>query len=494
MKTTNLKHTISSATLMTVLLFFGTTLGGDDYELIVPPGDTTLIWETAGWTGGPNPYPGEEDSANITRANGQNSFLSILPGERTIANLSYTGGTNQLRIMNQNTGELSTLIVTGEIRAHSGTLFFTKSGSSHRFAVDTQSLYLESGVIVRLGLSGAPIEFISQNTHIEEGAKLELGAHSSYESGIQLGKMTNLGTFDLGGGTGVFVNPYDVSVTSLSGSETSVVTTLSTGTGTNPLPTLRIQGGNTELADYEGVISDGVGQVSLTKEGSGVQQLSNANTYSGGTTISGGVLRVANTTGSALGTGAVNVTGGGTLSGNGIVALESQISVGNNGSIAPGAGSESGFSSLSLSGEHTGSDVILVMEEGSSFTFNLGAENASDHIEFTWYTAGDLVLNGSNILVNATNVEEGIYTLFSFLDANGDAIASGLTGGLAAGSGFDGYLTTFHFHNDQLAEGYGTISMEVSVIPEPAWMVGFMGILLGVWVSGSRLAKRRNSK
>ncbi len=57
-------------------------------------------------------------------------------------------------------------------------------------------------------------------------------------------------------------------------------------------PTLTI-GSNNASGNFAGVIQNSSGTVSLTKAGSGVQVLSNANTYSGATNITGGTLRLA---------------------------------------------------------------------------------------------------------------------------------------------------------------------------------------------------------
>ncbi|MFO0811428.1 MAG: autotransporter-associated beta strand repeat-containing protein [Gemmataceae bacterium] len=88
------------------------------------------------------------------------------------------------------------------------------------------------------------------------------------------------------------------------------------------------------------------GAGSLTKVGSGVAVLTNANTYTGGTTVGAGVLRVNNTTGSGTGTGLLSVLGtgtagsGGTLTGGGFiggsVAISSVATATRGGTLAPG--------------------------------------------------------------------------------------------------------------------------------------------------------------
>src|SRR5262249_1870626 len=67
-------------------------------------------------------------------------------------------------------------------------------------------------------------------------------------------------------------------------------------------------GASNANATYAGTISDGSGNIALTKSGNGAQTLAANNSYSGGTTVTGGTL-TANTTG-AFGTGSVNINGG----------------------------------------------------------------------------------------------------------------------------------------------------------------------------------------
>ncbi len=94
-------------------------------------------------------------------------------------------------------------------------------------------------------------------------------------------------------------------------------------------------GSNNRSTTFSGVIQDGgISQGtggSLTKIGTGIWQLSGANTYSGGTTVSEGTLTIGNTTGSGTGSGPVQVNSG-TLTGPGIIA----------GAVTIGSGSGTG--------------------------------------------------------------------------------------------------------------------------------------------------------
>ncbi len=80
------------------------------------------------------------------------------------------------------------------------------------------------------------------------------------------------------------LNHFSQSVGALNG--IGVVDSSTAGT-----PTLTI-GSNNASGNFAGVIQNSSGTVSLTKAGSGVQVLSNANTYSGATNITGGTLRL----------------------------------------------------------------------------------------------------------------------------------------------------------------------------------------------------------
>ena len=91
-------------------------------------------------------------------------------------------------------------------------------------------------------------------------------------------------------------------------------------TRTTTSDTLAIGSGNGSGV-FSGTIQNGTsGSLFLLKTGSGMQELSGANSHSGGTTVSQGTLRVSNATGSATGSGSVQVFTGATLTGSGSIA------------------------------------------------------------------------------------------------------------------------------------------------------------------------------
>lgn len=80
---------------------------------------------------------------------------------------------------------------------------------------------------------------------------------------------------------------------------------------------------------YSGLIT---GNLEINKLGAGTQELTVANSYTGGTMITAGTLRVSNISGSATGSGAVTVDASGTLAGTGIVGGDVVV----NGQVTPG--------------------------------------------------------------------------------------------------------------------------------------------------------------
>jgi len=98
--------------------------------------------------------------------------------------------------------------------------------------------------------------------------------------------------------------------------------------------TYTIGGANTNT-EFDGVIHDGSANPSVViKTGTGLLNLTGANTYSGGTTITGGTLQVNNSSGSGTGSGTVTVASGGMLAGGGIIS--GPVAVQGGGSLSPG--------------------------------------------------------------------------------------------------------------------------------------------------------------
>lgn len=122
-----------------------------------------------------------------------------------------------------------------------------------------------------------------------------------------------------------------------------------------------------------GVTSDGGLQVF----GSGVLELTGANTYKGNTVLNAGVLRLNNTVGSATGLGSVLVQGG-TLAGTGHIGSNALVSLAmSSGAISPGnsAGTLS-IGGLGVVGLHGGEIVMELGSQSDLITFS----SLSDHL------------------------------------------------------------------------------------------------------------------
>ncbi|MCA9251605.1 MAG: hypothetical protein R3E58_19175 [Phycisphaerae bacterium] len=96
--------------------------------------------------------------------------------------------------------------------------------------------------------------------------------------------------------------------------------------------TVGVNGGNSTVEALIENSSAGAG--SIRKEGSGVLELRNANTYSGNTSVYGGTLLANNTMGTATGSSNVHIRNGGTLGGDGSVSNLAVVY--NGGTVTPG--------------------------------------------------------------------------------------------------------------------------------------------------------------
>jgi autotransporter-associated beta strand protein len=169
-------------------------------------------------------------------------------------------------------------------------------------------------------------------------------------------------------------------------------------------------GGANLNTEFDGVIANGTaGATSVTKVGTGVLNLTGANTYTGTTTVSNGTLLV---NGSTAGSG-VLVNTAGILGGAGTIG-DPTVTVGSGGHTLPGGnlGNTSGVTTTMSSN--------LVYNAGAEADFNLN--NA--------YNAGNDRINVSqNLNGNGTSV--GIYVSNGTLDTNHDYVLF-TTGGTVA--------------------------------------------------------------
>lgn len=236
-------------------------------------------------------------------------------------------------------------------------------------------------------------------------------------------------------------------------------------------------GGNNQNTVYSGVLSGGNGKI--IKTGTGTLTLTENNTYTGSTTVTAGRLQIntARVAGnSGTGTGAVNVTGG-ALGGDGIIRVgtNNKITVNSGAYISPGDRRGNTLGTLVLDGGGT-TAALLTMDAGAKFSFRLGADFESDHIDF-WNYAGssDFVLNNNVIDIIALNgATEGTYTLFNFYGDSG-------TDEKPLGFSSSGLVVYFlNGGSGTLEYSYNRINLIVTNIPEPSTWALLGGSMIAV--------------
>ncbi|MDD4890658.1 MAG: PEP-CTERM sorting domain-containing protein, partial [Phycisphaerae bacterium] len=188
---------------------------------------------------------------------------------------------------------------------------------------------------------------------------------------------------------------------------------------------------------FSGVISNTTGTLKLVKNGGYTQELTGANTYSGGTDINNGLLKVNNVSGSGLGTGPVNVNNGGTLGGTGAITAAVEIKSGGHGAPGNSVGSQSVTS--------------LTLDSGSilDFEFNTGLGTPNDQYLVT--ASGGLTINGGQFnLYNEGNTSifstNGTYKLMQYAGSIGGTGIGALS--VATGSQVAGHTYTFNTTSD----------------------------------------------
>lgn len=301
---------------------------------------------------------GANDYDGITTVNagrlalGHNSALGDTGASTTVASGGHLELNNGVTI----TGESATISGTGAaagagsfrgaLQAGNGATA-TWAGNVLLGIADTRIGAQANGVLSVTGVIGDGEETFDLNISADgtngivvlSGANTYGGATEIIRGTLRLGATDTLPTgslLDVDAANGV----TDVAILDLasyhqtvSGIQDSATTNVG-GTITNSVAAsnsvLTVNG--TADTTYDGLIQDGVGTVSLTKDGNGIQTLNGANTYTGTTSILGGTLRINGNQSSA--TGAVSVSNGGTLGGTGTIGAA--ITVASGGTVAPG--------------------------------------------------------------------------------------------------------------------------------------------------------------
>lgn len=205
-----------------------------------------------------------------------------------------------------------------------GILLLAKASSFSPDVHAVSSLTVNSGGTARLGGTGGDQIYDGPTIHVNTGGTFDLNGRDEMIAGLR------------GGGT----------ITNDSAGGDSLLTV---GFFASP----------SETHDFGGVITDGAGghEMSLVKEGEGMQVLSGISTYTGDTTVFKGTLVV---NGSISGSFATIVSPGATLAGMGAAGF-TQVQDG--GILAPGFGSTTGALTI---------DGGLNLDSGSTTQLQLG--------------------------------------------------------------------------------------------------------------------------
>ncbi|HWL52893.1 MAG TPA: PEP-CTERM sorting domain-containing protein [Chthoniobacteraceae bacterium] len=493
--------------LLSTLLCLGSlSLYGADYRLTTVAGGN---WDTRNWqlepgTGPGGAFPGANSSMTDSILDISGGTMTIfLNGDRTVMNLGKTGG-NNTRFQNTE-GQSDTLTVTGDMNVDTGTFLLRSSTSEQypdtRLTVDIKgNLYLGSTAPQANTHNG---RLTLGETDAYRNVTLKVGGTTTiqgYAGGISLASSATPANTQVHLGRLIFDLPTlesgnpAVGVTLAAGtliSVASIETTANDTRGTFIGPTtpesgpppetarIRIDGGNGAFV-YGGRFSY---HLAIEKTGDNVQVFSraNGNSYSEGTVVTRGVLAITNTSGSGLGTGAAEISGEGVLAGSGRVRLGegNTVTVKAGGVIAPGEADRrmnpeiQSFQQLTLDGlnQTAQAPAILEMEEGASFLFRVDENGGSDSLRFLNYQTGGLLLAAGGIRIDISGelAENTTYTLMTF------SADSGLEEGLVMGSGFDGYMATFHYDDPR------AITMTIAAIPEPSTVGLLLISALGSW-------------
>lgn len=451
-------------------------------------------WTNLTWT--PEGSPGSEDHVSLNSTGTGNAHLR-LNSNLVLGDFSVTSSSLFLIQSEVGTGITSLEVQKLSYAGMNNLSFYNRTDNdndNHKLSVLAASLEIGGTVsgssAINLGTSSLPLTSftVSGTSHIDNNGVLRVQTSTGVFS---LGDVLLTGELNLANTAGANDSTAVVAVTGLSGGGSVKAAS------NNARPVLKISRADTESAsEFSGTFTEtGSARIKVEKSGTGTQIFANATgaAYSGGTSIEAGTLVISNTSNSGLGTGDVEIGNGGTLAGSGIVRLSGSaaVTVRSGGVLAPGGDGNGELNQLKINGLDTTGGVSL--ESGSAFTFNVETTGDSDQIWFGHYTLGDLSLaaEGIAVNVNGTLSENIIYTLFTF--NSGDAssvgnITSGLTGGLVAGSGFEGYTAIFHYDDVEFG-GLGTISLTVQAIPEPKQVV-----LVGALILSSLIWKMRRQK
>ena len=345
----------------------------------------TLAGSLTGANGRNLTFAGDGDiTLTGTISNGNSSLFRLGNGTLTVgATATYTGTTNLGTSGGNSTGTIrlaaADVIPAGAFNLFSGT--FDLNGFNDTIGA------------INLGGGGA-----GSTAAVTTGSgTLTLGGNLAYIATNNPDGATISGNLNLGGANRTFtINDSTAATTDLS---------ISANIGATNRNLTITGAGNTLIS---GIIATGTG--TLVKQGAGTLTLTGANTYGGITTVSAGTLNIQHS--SALGgTGA-----GTTVASGATLAIEGNISVGNEAMTLSGTG-VGGLGALrnisgtsSWAGNITLAAASTIAAEAGSLTFSGNLTGANGR-NLTFIGAGDITVNGAISNGTSALLKDGSGTL-----------------------------------------------------------------------------------
>jgi fibronectin-binding autotransporter adhesin len=282
-----------------------------------------------------------------------------------------------------------------------------------------------------------------------------------------------------------------------------------------------------DRARISGQITNNVAGWGILKEGDGILELTNANTFSGASTVSAGTLLVNNISGSGTGSGNVTVNAGATLGGSGTI---SGVVLGA-GLVSPG--NSPGILTVGQVDTSTGMDYAFEFTAANvNPAWNVPATSVNDVLRITGatpFTGGDMTAsNVIDVYLNVSDLLNGdVFNGGFFTDTNGNFLTtvSGADynffvdydgGGSVVFEGENYYslldfatavdatitldvstlqIGTANFPGGDVSNGWVTqfsvTRIENNVVPEPATVV--LWSLLGLGLVGYSVHRRRRT-
>jgi len=301
---------------------------------------------------------GGNNTSSTFGGNGGAILLKGVGGITMLANVSNSGGTSS--------GGVSFTGTPGSVIVQTDNTTQTSGGGVN----DGQSAGIFNGL--NLTKEGTGVFVIkgantyTGNTTVNAGT-LRLGASESItNTGILT--VNASGIFEMRDFNETVANIAGAGIIRNGGAATSLLTM-----GSNNLP-----------STYSGILEDGSGILALTKNGSGIVTLSNANTYSGTTLINAGGILAANNTALGNATGATTVISGAVLQIQGGVQIADNISMNGTGLSSLGA-------IISKSGDNVLTGNVVTGTAASSIRVEAG----NLRLQGTTTMGGNLTLGGA---------------------------------------------------------------------------------------------------